>query len=313
MLAFAVSVLVVGFAVLAWSADRLVAAASAVALHLGMTPVVVGVFVVGFGTSAPELLVSALAALDEAPELALGNALGSNIANVGLILGITLLLTPVPRHGAEQRLTVLLLTLATLLTLGLIANGDLNRLEGLVLMAGLGVTLGLILHASRRGASPLPDEPVTAEQGPVRSAVELVISLAIVLGSARALVWAAVTLAEAAGVSELVIGLGVVAVGTSLPELATVLASARRREYGLLYGNLLGSNLFNLLAVLGIAAMIYPVTITPLVLYRDGLAMAAFTVPLLLLSLGRLAGVRPLGAALLFGYGAYQAGLLLSS
>lgn len=290
----------------------MVAAASAVALHLGLAPVVVGVFVIGFGTSAPELLVSALASLGGAPGLALGNALGSNIANVGLILGLTLILIPPHDRGHGQSLTVALVAGATALTLALLANGHLGRAEALVLLAALAGTLGWILHASRKGHPPLPEEPVVADRSLVRGSIELVIYLALVLGSAQALVWAAVTLSRAAGVSELVIGLGVVAVGTSLPELATALAAARRREYGLLYGNLLGSNLFNLLAVLGVAALIQPVNLAAIVLLRDGLVMALFTVPLALLALGWIAGARWLGGVLLAGYASYQAALVLS-
>lgn len=303
--------LLAGFVVLAWSADRLVAAASALALHLGLAPVLVGLFIIGFGTSTPELLVSALAALDGEPELALGNALGSNIANVGLILAATLVLLPLPRQTADQRLTVVLLTLATAVTLVLIGNLHLGRLEGAALILGLALSMAWMLQASLHGQPPLATAPAEAAIGPVRGTIELLFSLVLLLASARALVWAAVTLAEWAGISELVIGLSIVAIGTSLPELATAIAAARRRELGLLYGNLIGSNLFNLLAVLGVTALLHPFAVTPVVLVRDGLFMVVLTLPLIVLGLGRLAGSRPLGVILLLVYCGYQGLLFL--
>ncbi|WP_290652705.1 calcium/sodium antiporter [Aquisalimonas sp.] len=305
--------LLAGFVVLAWSADRLVAAASALALHLGLTPVLVGLLIVGFGTSTPELLVSALAALEGQPELALGNALGSNIANVGLILGVTLVLFPLPRQAAGQGLTVLLLTVATTVTLVLLANLHLGRLEGGMLMLGLALSLAWLVRASLREPTPQAGIPSAAAMGPARSTIELLLALLVLLASARALVWAAVTLAEQAGISELVIGLSIVAVGTSLPELATTIAAARRRELGMLYGNLIGSNLFNLLAVLGVTALLQPLTIAPVVFLRDGLTMAALTLPLIVLGLGRISGTRVLGMALLVIYFSYQGLLFVGS
>ena len=301
--------LLAGFVVLAWSADRLVQSASGLALHLGLAPVLVGLFIVGFGTSTPELLVSALAAVDGEPGLAVGNAVGSNIANVGLILGLTLAVFPVARQQAGHGLMVGLLGAATLLTLLLMGNLALGRIEALTLLAGLFISLGWLAYASRRSAATPTPEPVTPSGGLVRTAIRLLLALVILLVSARALVWAAVTLAERAGISELVIGLSIVAVGTSLPELATTLAAARRRELGLLYGNLIGSNLFNLLAVLAVAALIHPFALDAAVLLRDGVIMALLTIPLTLLALGRLPGARALGAGLVVLYACYQ-GLL---
>lgn len=303
--------LIAGFVVLAWSADRLVSGASALALHLGLTPLLVGLFIIGFGTSIPELLVSALAALDGEPALALGNAIGSNIANVGLILGLTLAVFPLTRQHAGQGVTVTLLGLATVVTLLLIADRYLGRIEGIALLACLFGSFAWMLYSSRRGDSPVGVEPEAPAMSRLRSAAVIAGALLLLLASARALVWAAVLLAERAGISELVIGLSIVAVGTSLPELATAIAAARRRELGLLYGNLIGSNLFNLLAVLGLAAIISPFALAPEVLLRDGALMALLTIPLILLAIGRVAGSRIAGLSMVALYAVYQGSLYL--
>ncbi|SEO75132.1 sodium:calcium antiporter [Aquisalimonas asiatica] len=303
--------LAAGFIVLAWSADRLVIGASALALHLGLAPLLVGLFIIGFGTSIPELLVSALAALDGEPELALGNAIGSNIANVGLILALTLAVFPLARQHAGQGVTVTLLAVATAVTLLLIADRYLGRIEGMALMAGLVGSFAWMLHTSRRGAPAVGVEPDAPAMSRLRSAATIAVALLLLLASARALVWAAVLLAERAGISELVIGLSIVAVGTSLPELATAIAAARRQETGLLYGNLIGSNLFNLLAVLGLAAIISPFALSPEVLLRDGALMALLTIPLILLATGRMTGSRLMGVAMVTLYAGYQGSLYL--
>ncbi len=306
----AVITLVLGFLVLAWSADRLVATASTLALHLGLAPLLVGLFVVGFGTSTPELLVSALAAMEGQPELALGNALGSNIANVGLILGLTLLFIPLGRHRERERVTLGLLVIATFGTLLLLGDLRLTRGEGIALLGLLVLAMPLIAWANR-GNPDAAAAPERAAHPLPRTVLGLAGSLVLLLISARALIWAAVTLAEAAGVSQLVIGLSIVAVGTSLPELATAFAAARRQERALLYGNLIGSNLFNLLAVLGVTVVLHPLTVSLPVLLRDGVIMAALTVPLVLLARGAMGGARTLGATLLVAFALYQLGLFL--
>ena len=309
-LVIAVITLAIGFPVLAWSADRLVATASALALHLGLAPLLVGLFVVGFGTSTPELLVSALAAIEGKPELALGNALGSNIANVGLILGITLLFLPLGRHRERERVTLGLLVIATFGTLLLLGDLRLTRGEGMAMLGLLLVAMPLIAWANR-GNPDAAAAPEHAGQPLLATILGLTGSLVLLLISARALIWGAVTLAEAAGVSQLVIGLSIIAVGTSLPELATAIAAARRRDRALLYGNLIGSNLFNLLAVLGVTVLIHPLSVSLPVLLRDGVIMAALTVPLVLLARGAIGGARSLGAALLVAFALYQVGLFL--
>lgn len=309
-LALAVITLAIGFPVLAWSADRLVATASVLTLRLGLAPLLVGLFVVGFGTSTPELLVSALAAIEGKPELALGNALGSNIANAGLILGLTLLFIPLGRHRERERVTLGLLVLATFGTLLLLGDLRLSRGEGMAMLGLLLAAMPLIAWANR-GNPAATAAPGRAGQPLRGTALGLAGSLVLLLISARALIWGAVTLAEAAGVSQLVIGLSIVAVGTSLPELATAIAAARRQERALLYGNLIGSNLFNLLAVLGVTVLIHPLAVSLPVLLRDGVIMAGLTVPLVLLARGAIGGTRSLGAALLVTFALYQLGLFL--
>ena len=311
-LVVAVTTLLLGFVVLAWSADHLVAAASALTLRLGLAPLLVGLFVVGFGTSTPELLVSALAAMEGKPELALGNALGSNIANVGLILGITLLFIPLARYRERERVTLGLLVTATFGTLLLLGDLHLSRAEGAALVGLLILAMPLIARANRGNPDAAATAaPATPARPLLRPVLGLAGSLALLLVSARALIWAAVTLAEAAGVSELVIGLSIIAAGTSLPELATAIAAARRRELGLLYGNLIGSNLFNLLAVLGITALVHPLAIPLPVLLRDGVVMATLTVPLVLLAREAFPATRPLAIALLTTFVLYQTILFL--
>ena len=301
-----------GLILLAWSADRLMAAASSLAHTLGMPPLLLGLLVIGFGTSAPELLISLVAALDGQPEIAIGNALGSNIANVGLILGLTLVIFPLPADGARRHLGLALLAVATVLGVALLLDRTLDRLDGALLLGAMAVALLLLAFSGRFGAAaPLlePDDPPPA-LGRARAAAELAVMLAVVVISARILVLGAVDLARAAGISELAVGLGVVAIGTSLPELATGLAAARRGAQGLLYGNLIGSNLFNVLGVTGLAAVVHPMGLEPALLQRDVPALALFTLALIAMGLGRLPGRRGVGAALLVAYTLYLGALV---
>lgn len=296
------------FLVLAWSADRFVLAASKLALRLGMAPVLVGLVIIGFGTSAPEIMVSALAALNGNTGLAVGNALGSNVANIALILACAGLITPLLVGEREVRRELIALMAATLVVPLLLLDGTLGRWEGAVLIGGL---LGILIWLTRASladpeAVPTEEVPETGNERLATTLLWIVGSLIVLLISAQALVWAAVELATLAGVSDLVIGLTVVALGTSLPELATAIAAARRRQYALVLGNILGSNLFNLLAVLGTAALIHPALLPPEVLFRDYATMAALTliVTLGIALRGRIG--RPLALLLLAAYPAYQ-------
>jgi len=269
--------LLAALAVLAWSADRFVDAAARLSLRSGLSMTLIGVVVVGFGTSAPEILVSALSALDDRPELAVGNAIGSNIANVALILGLTACIIPIRERLLAVRSAYTMAALASVILVPLIVDGQLARGEGLLLLLLLPLALGWLIW--RPDTAPVvgidggsvdaeADGASQRESLPVLMAW-LLLALILLLLGAQLLVHAASTLARLAGISELVIGLSVVALGTSLPELATTLAAARQGRFGLVVGNILGSNLFNLLAVLGLAAVITPPTLSLLTLTRD--------------------------------------------
>jgi len=266
--------LLVGFVLLVWSADRLVAGASALARHFGVSALVVGVTIVGFGTSAPEMVVSALASLEGNPSLAVGNALGSNIANIGLILGLTGLVYPMSVDRSTCTRELPLLAAVTALTAILMVNGSLSRVDGLFLAGGLAAFIGLMILRGRRGAGV--DSATQALMSEIshdmpvgRAAAWTVVGLIVLPISAQILVDGAIGMARLLGVTEAVIGLTIVALGTSLPELAAAIASALRREDDLCIGNILGSNLFNLLGVLGIAALIHPMDIERILIVRD--------------------------------------------
>ncbi len=310
-----------GLIVLVWSADRFVFGASALARNLGVTPLLIGLTVVAFGTSAPEVLVSILASVQGNPGLAVGNALGSNIANIALVLGATALILPLTiSHGLVWRELPILLG-ASVVVLLLLLDGVLGRIEGIFLLAGLAAFTTWVILAGRRAqqtAGGTPPEFAQAqaaavpEATPIRPALAwLGAGLLLLLGSSQALVWGAVEIAEALGVSDLVIGLSIVAIGTSLPELATSVAAALRREAGLAIGNVIGSNLFNLLAVLAIPGLLAPLTVEPAVLTRDYPMMLGLTALLFLLALSSGRRIRRWHGALLLalfaGYLVYLA------
>jgi cation:H+ antiporter len=265
----------IGFVLLLVSADRFVEGAAASARHLGVSPLLIGVIIVGFGTSAPEMVVSALAALDGNPALALGNALGSNIVNTGLILGTTALVAPISVSSGIVRRELPLLLLIGAISGLLLIDSSLSRPDGLLLLAGffglVGWTLASALRSSGDALGPEIELELVAHAMSLRRAcVWLAFGLALMLLSSRLLVWGAVEIAIRLGISDLVVGLTIVALGTSLPELAASVIAARKNEPDIALGNIVGSNMFNLLAVVGIATVIEP---SPLlaseVLYRD--------------------------------------------
>jgi cation:H+ antiporter len=310
-LTLALVYLAVGFVLLVWSADRLVAGASALARNFGVSALVVGVTIVGFGTSAPEMVVSALASLEGNPSLAIGNALGSNIANIGLILGLTGLIYPMTVERSATRREIPMLAGVTVLTAALMIDGEFTRIDGLILAGGLA---SFLLAMLLRGRSSSSIDPATeallneiSDEMPTRTAaIWTGVGLVVLPLSAQLLVNGAIGLAGLWGVSEAVIGLTVVALGTSLPELAAAIASAVRKEDDLCIGNILGSNLFNLLGVLGIAALIHPMIIEPILITRDLPVMAAIF--LLLAGMAVFVGkVSRIGAAILLAsYVIYQ-------
>ncbi|UZJ44823.1 calcium/sodium antiporter [Marinimicrobium sp. C6131] len=270
--------LLAGFAGLIWSADRFVEGSAALAHRLGVSKLVIGLTIVAFGTSAPEIMVSLSASVRDAGELAVGNALGSNLANMGLVLAITALLValPIQPHLLTRELPALLLT--TLLAGFTLYDGQLTRLEGLLLVAALVVVLAAL--ALTRRAHPEEVDSDIPECTPVAAALWFLIGLVTLVISAELLVWGARNLALAAGVSPLVVGLTVVAVGTSLPELAASVGSALKGHQDMALGNIIGSNLFNLLAVMALPGLIQEPVMDRLVFHRDYLAMAAMTLAL---------------------------------
>ena len=308
---------ILGLAVLVWSADKFVDGAVGIAEFCGMSTLLIGMVIVGFGTSAPELTVSAISASQGNPELALGNAYGSNIANIALILGATALISPILMQRSVIRGDLPILIAVSILSIILVWDGSVVRWNGILLLAVFVAVMGYNTWREMRKAHAenTPDEQSDEKKSLGKSVLWLVLGLFLLVASSRALVWGAVEIARALGVSDLLIGLTIVAIGTSLPELASSIAAARRGENDLALGNILGSNLFNTLAVVGLAATISPMDeIESVVTTRDMPLMTALTVALIVLGFrrkgdGRLNRIA--GAILLAVYVGYLA-LLVS-
>ncbi len=285
---------VAGFVLIAWSAERFVVGASNLARCAGVSPLIIGLTIVGFGTSAPEMLVSGVASWDGKPLMAVGNAIGSNITNIALVLGLTALVQPL-RVGSgilHRELPALLGTMFVGLLLCL--DGVLGRIDGFVLLAGLVVFVGWVvrLGLNQRHHDPIEHEIVeelehVPAMGMGRSIALLAIGLTAMFLSSRLLVWGCVEIARYWGLSELVIGLTIVAIGTSLPELAATMASALKGEHDLALGNIIGSNMFNLLGVMALPGMLAPGPLGDDVLDRDFPVMLGLTVALFLMAFGR--------------------------
>ena len=318
-MALAFIAVILGLAMLVWSADRFVEGSAATARHFGMPPLLIGMVVVGFGTSAPEMVVSALAAWQGKSGIALGNAYGSNITNIALILGVTALISPIAVHSQVLRKELPILTAVTALAAWQLSDGVITRADAALLLAVFaGLMAWTIWQGLRQQNDALGSEieqELAAHAMPVRRAVFwLALGLILLIISSRILVWGAVEIAEGLGVSDLIIGLTVVAVGTSLPELASSIIAARRGEHDIALGNILGSNLFNTLAVVGVAAAIQPLSVGAEVLDRDMLVMAALTLSLFAIGhgwrqpSGRIS--RSKGGLLLAAYLAYTAYLI---
>ncbi len=280
--------IVVGLILLVWSADRFVDGAVGVAQFFGMSTFLIGMLIVGFGTSAPEMVVSVLSAMNNTPQLALGNAYGSNIANIALILGVTALIIPVVVKKEAMKRDIPILMAMTVLTVLLLMDGNVSFIDGVILLfAFAGITAFNIfteLHAKRKRKNDESVEAPTEKVSIVKSSLLLLVGLALLIASSRMLVWGAINVAQALGVSDLLIGLTIVAVGTSLPELASSIAAARKGENDLAVGNVIGSNIFNTLVVVGIAAVITPIkAMDAEVLSRDLPIMSALTLLLFLI------------------------------
>lgn len=314
----AVGGLIVGLVLLTWSADKFIDGAAAVAQLLGMSPLLVGILIVGFGTSAPEMLVSAIAAFQGEPDLALGNALGSNIANIGLIVGVTALMAPIVVHSRVVSQEMPLMLVATGLGVLALTNDWLGRGDALLLLGGLAAYIGFgvwqSMHSPHDNLADEVDASVSHEQSGWKAGMALLIGLLVLLASSRLLVWSSTEIALALGVSELIIGLTVVALGTSLPELAASIASVRKQQHDLAIGNVIGSNVFNILGVIGIAGLIHPDVVAPDALSRDALVMVLLSGALAVLcyrALGRGAIQRWQGALLVTAYVGYNAALAM--
>ena len=290
----AVITVLIGLAILVWSADMFIDGATTLANSLGVPSFLIGVVILGLGTSAPEMVVSVLAALEGSPELALGNAYGSNIMNIALVLGTTALISPIIIHKSIVKRDLPLLLVITILAAWQLRDGQLSQSDGIILLLGLAAVLIFQIVMNLR-SSRQEDKKIASKNnehsenkdrqsaGIFRGLASLIIGMSILILSSRAIVWGAVELANFWGLSELIIGLTVVAVGTSLPELVASLSAARKGEHDMALGNIIGSNIFNTLGVVGLAALIAPISADPIILTRDVLAMALLTLLLVVL------------------------------
>ncbi len=277
--------LIAGLIILVWSADRFVIGAAATAKNFGMSPMLIGLTIVSFGTSAPEILVSLMASTSGAGDLAIGNALGSNIANIALVLGVTAIIAPLPVKSGVLRKELPLLFGITLLAGALLFDLKLSMIDGIILL----LALVLCLYMFKRFQSNTEDQLVDDEEIPSLATgpavAWLFVGLALLAISSRMLVWGASEIAFSLGVSKLIVGLTIVAIGTSLPELAASVASALKGHHDIAIGNVVGSNIFNLVAVMAIPGLIAPIGFEEIVFYRDYLLMLGLTLALIAFAL----------------------------
>ncbi|MFW5426308.1 MAG: calcium/sodium antiporter [Methylophagaceae bacterium] len=306
--------IVAGFAILIWGADRFIDGAANIATNFGISPLIVGLTIVGFGTSAPEMLVAALASFDGAPALGIGNAIGSNIANIGLVLGITILVSPLAVHSETLKREFPLLAFIMGLALLLMWDLHLGHFDGVILFSGFIITLFGMAYLAVKSSKDDPleqdfeQEFSAGKMTTSQSVTSFIIGLIALLVGSKALVWGATGVATLLGVSDLIIGLTIVAIGTSLPELAASVISALKNQHDIAVGNIIGSNMFNILAVLAMPGLIQPSQLDPSILQRDVPVMFGLFVMLYLFArvgkdgrLGRFAG-----STMLIAYIAYN-------
>jgi len=312
---------IAGLVLLIWGADRFVHGAAAAARNLGVAPLLIGLTVVAFATSAPEILVAVVASTRDEPLLAIGNAIGSNIVNIGLVLGCVAIVRPIKLRSATLRREMPALLAVSLLTVSLFLDSRLSFIDGVVLLTGLVIVM---IWLARLGMHSSPSDPIKKEYEAeiptnvtMRMAIVwLLVGVVTLLGGAELLVDGAIEIAIYLKVSDVVIGILLVALGTSLPELAVSLVSALKGEYGLAIGNIVGSNIFNLLAVIGVAATIAPMTIAPSVLSLHIFVMVAFTLVLFAMTYdydGKSELSRIEGIALLIAFIAYDTYVVLQN
>lgn len=309
----------IGLVMLVWGADRFVEGAAATARNLSVSPLLIGMTIVSLGTSAPEALVAAQAALQGNTPLAVGNALGSNIANIALVLGISALAAPIIVRSQIFRTELPMLIVVTLAASFLLYDGILQRGDGTILVIGQVVVMGLMFWLSRSrsddSAAAEFDEEIPSDWSTPKALLWLAIGLACLLAGARFLVDGAVTIAEAFGVSEVIIGLSIVAIGTSLPELGASVTSALKGEHDIAIGNIIGSNMFNLLIVLGTAGVLGPDVFPQVVVERDIPVMLALTAAMVIMAFGfkRAGRINRVEAGLLLAcFIGYQSWLFLA-
>lgn len=284
ILALALLSFIIGLIGLVWSANLFVSGSASAAKHIGMTPMMIGLTVVAFGTSAPEMIVSADAALSGIPAMGVGNAIGSNIANIALVLGVTALIAQIPINKGLMRLEIPLLLVVTALAAFCLWDYQLSHIEGWVLLgATIPVSVILVRHArnsQKLAAATNNDNVEIPDLSGWKSLLWLIFGLIALLGFADLLVWSAKSLAEHMGVSPMVIGLTVVALGTSLPELAASITSALKGHHDIAIGNIIGSNILNLLAVMALPGIIASTSLESTVIGRDLLTMTLLTLAL---------------------------------
>ena len=280
-MSFALMVLVLGLTLLVFSADWFIEGSAATAAHLGIPPLLIGLVIIGFGSSAPEMLISAQAALQNNPNLALGNAVGSNITNIALILGLTALIKPITISDQILRRELPIFVLISSTSFLLIAiDQRLQFTDGIILMIGFAVAMAWMIFAGIREKHSLTT-PSEAQKYPLLASITLMLlGFLLLLGSSRAIVWSASEIAQAFGISDLIIGLTIVAVGTSLPELAATITAVRKSLYDLALGNIIGSNIFNGSIVIAITGLISPTPVEPELIYRDLPVMLFLTISL---------------------------------
>jgi cation:H+ antiporter len=286
--------LIIGLALLVWSSDFFIDGAASIAVRYNVSPLIIGAVIIGFGTSSPEIVVAIIASLEGNPGLAVGNAVGSNITNIGLVLGVTAMIAAISVKSDFIKREMPILLIITALTIVLMLDYKLGVIDGIILLTILVMTIFWII---RRNKSIDPNDPLAAEinheieelpkLSKTRGLVYLLGGLVLLVISARMMVWGAVEIAEFFEVPDLIIGLTIVAIGTSLPELAASISAALKGELDMMIGNILGSNLFNLLAVLAVPAILAPALIDNELLKRDLPILLGFTVAMLLVAIPR--------------------------
>jgi cation:H+ antiporter len=298
----------VGLAILYFGAEGMLGGATRIARRFGVSPLVIGLTLVAFGTSAPELSLDVTAAFRGSTELAFGDLVGSNIANIGLILGIAAIIRPLRVHGRLLRAEVPILISVSLLVWGLSADGELSRQDGLILLAVFVLFVGYSMRMAQSESAEFRKEftDVVPKAGkPVVDGLLVIAGLVGLIVGAQLMVHAAATVAELLGVSKLIIGLTIVAIGTSLPELATSVVAARRDDADIVVGNVVGSNVFNMLCVLALVAIVRPISVPSASMMVDVPVMAGYAFLLVPIMLRGMVVTRGEGIFLVLGYSAF--------